>query len=310
MASWDATAFDAEVRGRASAPVASSSAPGWEAADIRRFANGELQEVAKRLRRVRTGYFRVQKTQAFTAGKAAYRFPTRAMHGVISLAQRLDAAGILHPLSKWTEGDMAGRNPTMAGDPEAYIIRGNSLVLYPVPDSAAQSLRFTYPRQPSRLAAVSTAGVVAPDNVNGNGLSLTMTATAASLGFTTSTPLDFLQSVPPYDSLADDATPTAVSNSSLQFAAGVIPSEMLPVAYGGTGESYFVCPAGTAPVFQLPTEAFYVLAQRVANMMLMEDPAARRRGEDLLKALEADLYGGAEDRDDAEADVVSSGLWP
>lgn len=295
---WTATDFDTEVRGRAAAPVASSSAPGWEAPDLRRMANGELPEVAKRLRRVRTGYFRVQKDQAFTSGTAAYRFPTRAMHGVISLAQRLDENGDLHPLGKWTEADLSGRNPTLAGDPEAYIIRGNSLVFWPVPNTSAQSVRFTYPRRPNTLVAVSAVGT---SNAK-TSTTITLTATAASLGITTSTPVDFIQANPPFDSLGDDKTPTVVSSSTLTFAAGVIPSDF------AVGD--YVCLAGQAPVFQMPTEAFYVLAQRVANMLLIEDPAGLRRGEMLLKALEADLYGGAEDRDDAEPDVVSCGIWP
>jgi hypothetical protein len=60
----------------------------------------------------------------------------------------------------------------------------------------------------------------------------------------------------------------------------------------------------------MPTEAFYVLAQRVANRLLSEDPAALRDGLGLLQQLEEDLYGGAGDRDDAEPDSVSNTVWP
>lgn len=320
MATWDSTAFCAEVRRRAAAPASSASAPGWQNSDLISMANGELPEVAKRLRRVRTGYFRVQEDQAFTSGVASYRFPTRTMHGVISMAQRLDAAGVLQPLAKWTEGDLSGRNPTTAGDPEAYVIRGNSLVLYPVPNTTAQSLRFTYPRRPNQLAAVSTIAVLSSITYPSDAtkVTLNLTADASTYGITASTPVDLIRARVPFDSLLDSSTPYTVVAAAvgLQPGAAVVAALRADAASSGAGSlgglyaGDYVCLAGTAPVFQMPTEAFYVLAQRVANMLMVEDPSALRTGERLLAALEADLYGGAEDRDDAEPDVVASDIWP
>ena len=54
------------------------------------------------------------------------------------------------------------------------------MVLYPVPSSASESLRITYPRRPNKLIAVAAAGV----STSKTATTIILSATAASLGFT------------------------------------------------------------------------------------------------------------------------------
>jgi hypothetical protein len=307
VATYDTSALLAEIRRRAAAPVSSSSAPGFQDADLLAFANGIIPGIQDKLRRVRTNYFATQKDVPFVAGTASYRIPTRAQHGVVSLVQRLTSTGELKHLTKWTERDMDGRNPTTTGAPANYLWRGGSLVLWPVPDNASESLRFTYHRRVNTLVSATTCGQA----IGGiGGLTLVLQDyTAAALGITTSTPLDFLQTEPPFDTVADSATPTSTSTYGLSFASGVIPTEMLPIAYGGTGARYYVCLAGQAPVIQMPEQAFYVVAQAVACALLSEDAAALPAATRLLGMLETDLYGGANDRDDGEPDSAACETW-
>lgn len=295
MASWDSTELLAEIRRRAAAPVSSSSAPGWTDADLLMYSNGEVPGIADKLRRVRTNYFTAQKDQLFTSGTASYRIPTRAQHGLIALLQRLTTTGDLKHLQKWRETDLANRNPTQTGTPSNYLWRGNSVVLWPVPDNSSESLRFTFHRRVSKLVAASTStvGVVSSKTAT----QVTLTATKPTT-FTTSAPLDFIQASPPFDSLGDDATPTGASGTLLTFAAGVIPSALAAGDY--------VCLAGEAPVLQMPVQAFYVVAQAVACQLLSEDSVALVSAQRLLALLETDLYGGANDRDDAEPDSAAN----
>lgn len=299
MAYWRTTELLAEIRSRAQAPVSSSSAPGWQDADLLRMANAELPAVCKRLRTVRQGYFNTQRDTAFTAGTASYRVPTRAMHGNVSLVQRVDPQGVVHHLDRLTESEMAGRSSTLTGVPSAFLFRSNSVVFWPIPDASAtaQSMRWLYPRRPNQLIAVASAGV----STTAGATTIVLTATVASLGFTTSTPLDFIQANAPWDSLGDDKTPTGATASTLTFASGVIPSTFVAGDY--------VCLAGQAPVLQLPVEAYAVVAQLVANRLMREDPQALKDGLLTLKEAEADLYAGAIDRDDEEPASVACEVW-
>lgn len=294
MAALDTTELLAEIRRRAAAPVSSSSAPGWQDADLLAYANGVIPGIVDKLRRVRSNYFTTQKDVTFTSGTASYRIPTRAQHGIIALVQRLDTTGQLWHLQKWTERDLSGRNPTTTGKPTNYLWRGNSIVLWPVPDNSSETLRFTYHRRVSKLVSASTVGVV----TGSVGNSVTISVNYSTLSMTTSTPLDVVQGKPPFDSLADDKTPTQITNNSALFSASDYPT--------GVAVGDYVCLAGESPVVQMPVQAFYVVAQAVACQLLSEDAAALPGANRLLALLEADLYGGANDRDDAEPDSAAN----
>lgn len=299
MATYDTTALLAEIRRRAAAPVSSSSAPGFQDADLLAFANGIIPGIQDKLRRVRTNYFATQKDVPFVSGTASYRIPTRAQHGVVSLAQRLTSTGEIKHLTKWTERDMDGRNPTTAGTPTNYLWRSNSLVLWPVPDNSAESLRFTYHRRVNKLVLPSVCGVVTGSLVNvSNQATITVGVNYSTLSITTSTPVDVIQANAPFDSLVDDVTPIQIASNAALFAAGAVST--LPAV----GD--YVCLAGQAPVIQMPEQAFYVVAQAVACALLSEDAAALPAATRVLAMLEADLYGGANDRDDGEPDAAAN----
>lgn len=281
------------------APVSSSSAPGWQDADIWRIANGEVPSMAKRIRAKKEGYFNVQRDTAFTPGTATYRIVSRAMADTIALVQGVAPDGGVFQLEKWKERDLSGLVPTTQGIPRAYLWRSNSLVFYPTPDSASYSYRLTYPRRVSRLVSVSpvTVGIVSSKTST----TVTLTTSAPSL-FNTSSPLDFIRKSPPWDSLADDKTPTIVASNVLTFAAGVIPSEL------AAGD--FVCLAEEAPVLQMPTDAFYVLAQRTAMKLVASDKGLWAELNAELQQLESDFYGSLADRDPDEPDHVACEVWP
>lgn len=261
-------------------------------------ANAEVPTLAKNLRLKKAGLFNVVRDTAFTAGTASYRLYTRSLHGAAAVVQMVDNTGAVQRLEKWVETTLAGFNPTTQGTPRAYLWRSNSLVFYPTPDSASYSYRLVYPRRPNKLVSSATTVVGIVSSKTSTTVTLTANAPAT---FTTSTALDFIQGRPPFDSLADDKTPTNVSGSTLTFAAGVIPSDLVAGDY--------VCLAEEAPVLQMPPEAFYVVAHRVAIKLAEGDPRTLPLLQRELPALEADLYGGLSDRDSDEPDHVSNTVW-
>lgn len=296
---WTTTELLAEARSRALAPVSSSSAPGWQDADLLRMANAEVPVLAKNLRLKKAGMFNVARDTAFTAGTASYRVHTRALHGAAAVIQLVDSNGAVTGFEKWTEPDLEGVTPTTAGTPKAYLWRGNSLVFYPVPDSTSYSYRLVYPRRPNKLVSSATTVVGVVESKSSTQVVLTA---AAPSTFTTSTPLDFIQAGPPFDSLADDKTPTVIASDTLTFTSGDIPSAL------AVGD--YVCLAEEAPVLQMPVEAFFVLAHRVAMKLAQGDSALLRDLTRELPALEADLYGGLADRDSDKSEHASCQVWP
>lgn len=321
MAALDSTELLAEIRRRAAAPVSSAFAPGWTDADCLMYANGVIPGIQDKLRRVRTSYFTTQKTVPFVSGQAAYRIPTRAQHGMIALAQRLTVTGELKHLTKWSERDMADRNPTTTGTPTNYLWRSNSLVLWPVPDNASESIRFTYHRRVSKVVGTAAAPAIASLSFPADATKITinLSADASTYGITTATPVDLIRGRLPFDSLLEDSTPYAVSGSAVGLQPGA--AAVMALLAGGAGGSGvpgsldglyagdYICQAGQAPVLQMPEQAFYVVAQAVACMLLSEDPVALPPAQRLLAVLEADLYGGANDRDDAEPDSAACDTW-
>lgn len=303
MATWDTEALLTEIRDRSLAPASSTSAPGWEDADLLRRTHGYVRELAERLRRVRTGAFRTTKDTTFTSGTASYRIPTRAMNGLVALVRRIDSTGAVCGLDKWDESDLDDKVPTTTGTPTAFLFRGNSVVLYPTPDNSSESVRMTYYRRPNKLVASNLAGSGDVGVVSSKSATQVVLTSSAPSSFGAGTPvaLDFIQASPPFDSLGDDATPSSISSATLTFAAGVIPSAL------AVGD--YVCVAHAAPVLQMPVEAFYVLAQMVANELQASDPVRLQEGQRVLTSLLADLSGAATDRDDAEPAHLSNRTW-
>lgn len=285
-------------------------------------ANGAVPGVVKRIRAKKEGYFSVQRDFAFVAGRASYRVAARAQNDSIALVQGVAPDGGVFPLEKLRERDMSGLVPTTAGTPRGYLWRNSSLVFYPVPDSASYSYRLTYPRKVSQVVGVATAGVVSAGGitypVDTTKVTLFLTAAASTYGFTTSTPLDIVRGRAPFDSLLDDATPVTISGQTvgLQPGAAAVAALRLSADSIGDGDPNglykgdYVCLAEQAPVLQLPTEAFYIIAQKVAIKLVARDSDLWKELNEELVAMETEFYGGLADRDPDQPEHVACQVWP
>lgn len=311
MANWDSAELLESIRRRAR--ITNSQAVGYTDATLRQIANEALiSKVAPKLAAQRASFFRKTYDQTMTVGTSTYTIRTRSLAGVVANFFRVDSTdNSVHPLVEWDEEDLNERDPTKQGTPQAFILQGSDLRLYPVP-SKADTLRQVWLRRPNRLVATSAADVA----LGGIGSPVTTIAlqniTAATLGITTSTPVDILRSESPWESVADSITPTAVSTYGLTFAAGDLPQEVSTVAYGGTGKRYYVCLAGQAPVIQLPEEFFAVVAQHAACDLLRpgRDRPTYLDAVEELKRLEEEVYGVTADRVENQPSYLFGGDWP
>jgi hypothetical protein len=295
VANWDATALLVSIARRCRRPT--SGATGWTDADIYPVINEELPPLAAELMRVRSSFFKTVADTTLTAGTASYRFNTRTIAGTVSMVSLVDSGGVVRDLTEWAEEDLIGKDPTDAGTPIAYVVRGNSVVLYPVPD-AALTLRQVYYRRPNRVVSTATTSVLTITSI----ASAPTYAGTKPASITTSTPCDVIKYLPHFDSLQDDVTPASVvAGTSVTFSAAVT----------GIAVGDYICLAGESPMVQLPVEAWSVLAQRCANHLMRGgvDRTALDDGKEELVRLEAMLFGAAQDRVHEEPELLEAPSW-
>jgi len=129
-----------------------------------------------------------------------------------------------------------------------YWIEGSQITVYTAPTSS-NSLRMSWLRRPNYLIASTSAAQITSINTGTN----TVTCSTVPTGYSTSTPVDFIQNVAPFASLRDDATPTAVVTG----ASGTIQFASLPT---GLAVGDWVSPQFQSPIPQIPPEAHNYLA--------------------------------------------------
>lgn len=108
----------------------------------------------------RSGYWVQTQDYTVTSGVSSYRLPPRACgfekveigYGSPAAYSRLPEASEAH--ARLWEGS-AG----MLGAPQAYVLRGDQLVLLPTPDNSTYTIRVYYYIRPSRLVLPQSTGV-------------------------------------------------------------------------------------------------------------------------------------------------------
>jgi hypothetical protein len=293
VANFDATALLVSIGRRCRRP--NSNATGWADSDLLLVVNEELPPLAAELMRVRSSFFKTVADTTLTAGTASYRLNTRTIAGTVSMVSLVDSGGVVRDLTEWGEEDLIGKDPTDAGTPIAYVVRGNSVVLYPVPD-AALTLRQVYYRRPNRV--VATTAVMAITSV----ASAPTYAGSKPSTITSSTPCDIIKYQPHFDSLLDDVTPSSVAiGTSVTFSSSIT----------GVVVGDYVCLAGESPMVQLPVEAWTVLSQRCANHLMRGgvDRVSLEDGQAELGRLESMLFGAAQDRVHEEPELLEAPSW-
>lgn len=179
------------------------------------------------------------------SGQAAYPLPTRAAGNVARSIRLVNGTSDM-PFTSYDQDDLP---PTTAATPLGYYFENNNIVLYPTPGVAGPVIRLRYFIRPNRLEQVSNCAQITSVNTGTNQV------TCASLPSTwgVGTVLDWVAQVNPYAARSIDLVVTAISGTTLTFAA--LPSDGLALDYLALAEY--------TPLPQIPEELQPLLAQMV-----------------------------------------------
>lgn len=207
-------------------------------AEMLSLLNDEMKlQIVPLIMELQDGYFLQNKDYTITDG-GSYRLPKRALANKLRDVKIYDSGSYRDLQQLFEEDRSSGRT--------GYYISRNSLTLSD--DITTGTLRITYFIQPSELILeASAAQITSIDSAT------QVTVSALPSSITTSTPVDFIQSVGPFDQLALDQTITNISGTTLTFTS--LPDDLAVNDY--------ICLAGESPVPVIPEVLHPVLAQAV-----------------------------------------------
>jgi hypothetical protein len=132
-----------------------------------------------------------------------------------------------------------------------YYLQNNSLILFPpqVSNYVAYQVLMKWERRPSNLTLTTNCGQIVSFDQNASTITLSYVPTSWS----TSTTVDVINNLPPFDSIADDVVITNIAGNVLTIT--------VPAAYSSTfwtsvAANYWVSVSMTSPIPQIPYEAF------------------------------------------------------
>lgn len=158
-----------------------------------------LSEIVPLVLEAREDYLVSSKDFTITASQAAYVIPNRALNGILREVKIIDGTNTSN-LPRINLNDI---KTSTTGTPTHFYTQGNSLYLYPTPDTTQYTLRMYYFIRPSRLVSVAECARITAISTN------TLTVTLPT-GWTTAN-VDLVRGKAHFDILDIDL---AVSSSS------------------------------------------------------------------------------------------------
>lgn len=224
---YTVTDFLADVRREGMLP--STSADGTATADILAQAQYELESrLLPLILQVREEYLIVQKRIAITAGRSSYQIPRRAILGMVREVVLRKSNGDLKPLVRIELESVREMYPSQSqntGEPEAFLVRGDYIQVFPTPSSTTGSLQVEFPCRPGRM---DTTATTSGDPVTAvSSTSTTVTFSAGSLPALAETEylIDLARSDNGFQYFAVDVAPTAFTSGSLTFLKSDLPDD-------------------------------------------------------------------------------------
>lgn len=265
MANYNTSGMIAKVKTLAAVP---SNQPAFTDANLITIIDDELQStVVPFIVSLNSDYFLTYKDVTIVAGVDEYRIPERAVGSIlygVKLVTTDDEYDI--PL-------VDAKNSTKVFH-TSYFIRGNYIHLLGNNIGTNDTVRMYYYRRANSLISILDCATV--DSVTGNDI----TFTGKPSSWTGSTKCDIIQSVPPFDTLAEDVL---IDLSGATYTFSSIPRDLEVGCY--------VCLAGEAPVAQIPWDAVQLLNQ-LAVLRIMEsqsDKDGYRLAQERYTKLETDI---------------------
>lgn len=275
MATYTTADLITSVKNRMMLPDASTGS--FSSATILQLATEEMQgAIVTMIMAAREKYYETYLDQSIIANTAVYAIPSRAIGGVISVAQYI--YGI-------TIRELAVLDPnecvtTVTGTPRGFYFQNNSVVLYPTPAQTTGTLRMRYFQRPSTLEQTINCGqITAFDPV-----AITITVGAAPSAWTSGTIVDFVPQAVPY-------TPYSLNTALTGVTGNVLSVTALPA---GITIGDWVALAEYTPIPEILRELFPVLSQSTVCRILDaagsdKSPAAQAVLQTYIKAAQMQI---------------------
>jgi hypothetical protein len=274
----------ASIRRRASIP--NTATTGTADSDLLAYANEELPWLAGEILSVREEYFVRDYDHTLTSA-TAYKIPRRAIGQKLRDVSLVGSDGSVFRIPR-TEPERLDAVMSSDGEASGYLLKNDDVVLVPTASSSFPTLRLSYFQRPNELVASGFQTITGVSQ----GASTYTLAMASSSGFTTSTPCDLVSAQPGFPCHAIDITPSSIPDGTHVTFSGTAPTAL--------ATSDYLCLARESPVPQVPMEFHAILAQAVANrvMLAMGDGEGASRGAQTLaqmKALALDMISPRSD---------------
>lgn len=223
-----------------------------------RFANEETETViVPAITSARLEFFVKYIDVPLVANQSEYKIPYRAIGRMLRFLELRTATNDLVKDLSYISPEDVGRLTSLAGgDPWAFTMRGDYVVLLPTPTAANYNLRLYYELAPAKLVQESDAGVVQSFDTN-TGI---ITLSGAVTDFSTGQYMDIIDGKSGNTNKAEDILNTNVSGNLVTFSAASLPWNL------AVGD--YVCLSNESPVLQIPNEMHQALVQSVVCRLL------------------------------------------
>jgi len=268
---YTTTGLLAAIKRGAWLPDSSDEGPFTDAELLSKADEATDEHILPALQGARTNHYVASDDLTPVANQSQYRIPPRAVGGVVRLVTWIDASGngVVMTWEGLDAKDVYGGARLAIGEPPAFTVMGDQLVLLPAPMANTGTLRvYGYPR-PNRLVPTSEAMQITGIDV-GTGI---LTGNAPS-AWTTGDTFDLINALPTFQTLAYDLPPDAVTAST---SVELDPTH-LPAAPLELDEDDWVALVNETPIPQIPPELHKALALFVAADCLEDMGDARWQG--------------------------------
>jgi len=192
------TTFASQVREIASVKEEGSDED-WTTAKILNEASQALVErFWPTLLNLRSGYGLHRSTQATERDRSSYQIPPRAIAGGLEkLEISTDSGASFRQLPILTDSQATDYFSTSPGEPRAFSLEADRVVLYPTPSSGTWTLKMSYYLRPSALVTTVANGIVTATATVGGTPTLSVATMPSGLG--ASGTLDCIHTVGSYE---------------------------------------------------------------------------------------------------------------
>ena len=198
----------------------------------------------------REDYYVMSETQAITASQASYSLPSRAIGQSLREVKMIRGNQVID----LERIDLEEVTSISEGQPNQFYIENNELILYPTPQTTADTLKQYFFIRPSKLVPITESARITAIDTGTN----TITTTDAPSDWTTADTFDLIQGKSGFRILSQDLTASSVATNSITLSG--IPSTLVVGDYINLVEE---------TVFPyLPTEAHSLLVHATVAELL------------------------------------------